>query len=254
MTLLSVNVNKIATLRNARGNDLPNLKQVTKDLLNFGAQGITVHPRPDERHITRKDVYELKPLIADFNKSHNTHIEFNVEGFPSPEFMDLMQDIRPEQVTLVPDPPDVITSNAGWDCEHNREFLIPIVETLKKWGCRVSLFVDPVDVTENFVSAIGDIGCERAELYTEKFALQFAAGEKDSAVAPYIAAAELLNRGNIQLNAGHDLNLQNVRFLIRKVPKIKEVSIGHALVCEALYLGLQQTVKNYLEELRIHEH
>ena len=254
MTLLSVNVNKIATLRNARGQDLPNLVQVTEDLMNMGAQGITVHPRPDERHIKRQDVYELKNLMTHYNEQNNAHVEFNIEGFPSEDFLELIQDVQPEQVTLVPDPPDVLTSNAGWDCVHNLEFLLPVVENLKKWGCRVSLFVDPEDVNDPFIQAIQKIGCERAELYTESFAKGFAQGHKEQAVAPYVKAGKMLQAAGIELNAGHDLNLQNVGYLTRHVTGIKEVSIGHALICEALYLGFKQTLQNYLDELGRHEH
>tara|TARA_B100000749_G_scaffold84052_1_gene63901 strand:- start:46749 stop:47513 length:765 start_codon:yes stop_codon:yes gene_type:complete len=254
MTLLSVNVNKVATLRNARGQNNPNLRQVTTDLLEYGAQGITVHPRPDQRHIKKQDVYELKELLTHYNTTNNTHIEFNIEGFPSPDFIELIQEVQPEQVTLVPDPPDAITSNAGWDCTHNKEFLIPIVETLHKFGARVSLFVDPIDVDPAFVEAFVGTQAERAELYTESFAKQFADGNKEAAISAYRKAADALLERGIELNAGHDLDLHNVGYLTRNIPEIKEVSIGHALICESLYLGFKTTISNYLSELKHHAH
>lgn len=237
MTKLSVNVNKIATLRNARGGNNPDLRQVVIDCQRFGAQGITVHPRPDERHITTQDVYNLKPLIT---------TEYNIEGYPDERFFKLCADVRPEQATLVPDGPDVLTSNAGWNTVKHRKFLSDTVSRLKDLGCRVSLFVDPV---AEMVQGAAETGADRIELFTEAYAVSFSEN-KTAAVAPYKAAAERALKSGLAVNAGHDLNLDNLRFFHTAVPDLAEVSIGHALICDALYLGLENTVKLYLKELR----
>lgn len=237
MTKLSVNVNKIATLRNARGGNNPDLEQVVIDCQQFGAQGITIHPRPDERHITTRDVYNLKPLIT---------TEYNIEGYPDERFFKLCSDVRPEQATLVPDGPDVLTSNAGWDTVTHRKFLTETVARLKDLGCRVSLFTDP---DAEMVEGAAEIGADRIELYTEAYATAFREN-KAEAVAPYAAAAEHAVKCSLGVNAGHDLDLDNLRFFHESLPDLAEVSIGHALICDALYLGLENTVKLYLKALR----
>ncbi len=237
MTKLSVNVNKIATLRNARGGNNPNLEQVVIDCQQFGAQGITIHPRPDERHITTRDVYNLKPLIT---------TEYNIEGYPDERFFNLCKDVRPEQATLVPDGPDVLTSDAGWDTVKHRKFLSETVSRLKDMGCRVSLFVDPLKET---VEGAAETGADRIELYTEAYATAFRKNKADS-VAPYVSAAEHAVKCGLGVNAGHDLDLENLRFFHESVSDLAEVSIGHALICDALYLGLENTVKLYLKALR----
>lgn len=236
MIHLSVNVNKIATLRNARGGDIPNVVQVAKDCERFGAQGITVHPRPDQRHIRIQDVYDLSKVVK---------TEFNIEGYPSPAFMELLIKVKPTQATLVPDPPDVITSNAGWDIVKNRSFLIEIIAELKRQGIRTSLFVDPdLKQIEQAVTA----GTDRIELYTESYAKLFPK-DPQQALKPYQAAAKLAKALNLGINAGHDLNLDNLNFLAKNIPYLKEVSIGHALIADALYFGLQETIKRYLTAL-----
>ncbi len=235
-TKLSVNVNKIATLRNARGGNLPNVLQVALDCEKFGAQGITVHPRPDERHIRYSDVKELKMHVT---------TEFNIEGYPSESFMDLVLNIKPHQVTLVPDPPDAITSNSGWDTKNNQDFLIPIIRKLQENGIRTSIFVDPVVEMINYAS---DIGTDRIELYTEAYAKNFPLN-KESAIEDYLLAAEAAVRAGLGVNAGHDLNLENLHYFARNIPGLLEVSIGHALVCDSLYLGLEKTIQQYLAQL-----
>lgn len=236
MIHLSVNVNKIATLRNARGGDIPNVVQVAKDCERFGAQGITVHPRPDQRHIRNQDVYDLSKVVK---------TEFNIEGYPSPAFMELVSKVKPAQATLVPDPPDVITSNAGWDIVNNRDFLIKIIDQLKRHGIRASLFVDP-DLKQ--IEQAATVGTDRIELYTESYAKLYPKNPQQ-ALKPYQAAAELAKELNLGINAGHDLNLDNLNFLAKNIPYLKEVSIGHALIADALYLGLQETIKRYLTAL-----
>ena len=233
---LSVNVNKIATLRNARGHNLPNVVEVAKDCEKFGAQGITVHPRPDERHIRYSDVLELAQVVS---------TEFNIEGYPSAQFIDLVLSIKPTQVTLVPDPPDAITSNAGWDTVKHASFLREIVGEFNAAGIRTSIFVNPdIKIVENAVKC----NCRRIELYTEDYANQYSINPS-KAIAPYVAAAKKAVELGMEVNAGHDLNLINLRYFHETIPEVVEVSIGHALVCDALYYGLQNTIQLYLRQL-----
>lgn len=234
-------MNKIATLRNARGQDYPNLVRVSRDLIEFGAPGITVHPRPDERHITRQDVYDLKKMISDLPSP----VEFNIEGYPSDDFTQLIEDIRPDQVTLVPDPPDVLTSNAGWQLEQNKDFLKSVLQTLNQACPRVSLFVDAHSWNESERQALKDIAPQRVEIYTESFAKAFHAGSADRVLETYRILVDQVIELGIELNAGHDLNLQNLGALISAIPQIKEVSIGHALVTESLYQGFQTVIEGY---------
>ena len=236
MTKLSVNINKIATLRNSRGGNMPNVVQSAIDVQLFGADGVTVHPRPDERHITRQDVYDIKGVIK---------TEFNIEGYPSPEFMTLVKNIRPHQVTLVPDPPEAITSNAGWDTTKHKAFLKEIVAELKEHGIRTSLFVD---TTLEFIESAVDTGTDRIELYTEPYADNYAKN-REAAIAPFVEAANLANKLGIKVNAGHDLSLENLRFFSERIPFLKEVSIGHALISDALYMGLEKTIQLYQDQL-----
>lgn len=237
MTNLSVNINKIATLRNARGENHPNVQQVAVDCESFGANGITVHPRPDERHIKYADVFLLRPLVK---------TEFNIEGYPSPEFIDLVLKVKPEQVTLVPDAPDAITSSAGWQVEPNIEFLTNIVDTLREAGIRTSIFVD-TDI-ENIKWA-AKTGADRVELYTKPYADNYAT-DKAKAVAPYVLASQAAHKAGLGVNAGHDLSLENLQFFHEQVPYLNEVSIGHSLISDALYLGLNETIKRYKECLK----
>lgn len=237
MTRLSVNVNKIATLRNSRGGSVPSVTQVAIDVQDFGAQGITIHPRPDERHIRYSDVDALKPLV---------HTEFNIEGNPIPAFMDLVLKARPEQVTLVPDSEDVLTSNAGWNTLKHKEFLTEIIQELKQAGIRSSIFVDP---TPEMIEGAAVVGADRVELYTEAYAIGYAKGDK-AAVKPYTLCAEIGYQAGLGINAGHDLSLDNIRFFKENVPHLLEVSIGHALISEALYLGLETVVRKYSELLK----
>lgn len=237
MTKLSVNINKIATLRNARGHNRPDLLQVARDCERFGAQGITVHPRPDERHIRYQDVRDLKAVVT---------TELNVEGNPTPDFLDLVREVRPEQVTLVPDAPDAITSNAGWDTVQHQIFLIGVVQELKSLGCRVSIFLDP---SPEMVKAAVATGTDRIELYTEDYARQYH-HDREAALQPYRAAAEMAQQLGLGLNAGHDLDLDNLAYLKQNLPGLAEVSIGHALVCDALYLGLENTIQLYRRQLQ----
>lgn len=238
MTRLNVNINKIATIRNARGGNLPDVTKAALDIERFGAEGITVHPRPDERHIRYSDVREIRPLVK---------TEFNIEGNPIPSFIDLVSEVVPDQVTLVPDAPDAITSNAGWDTLRHREFLTEVIARFKALGIRTSVFVDPVP---EMVAGAKACGADRVELYTAAYAEQYAAGA-EKAVAPYLAAAEEARRVGLGLNAGHDLNLENLAFFIRTIPWTDEVSIGHALISDALYMGLEATVKAYLSKVKI---
>lgn len=232
MTNLSVNINKVATLRNARGENVPDVQKFAVDCERFGAQGITVHPRPDERHITRADVFKLRPLVK---------TEFNMEGYPSKEFIDLALSVRPEQVTLVPDAPDALTSSAGWDVEANMEFLTGIVDRLREAGIRSSIFVAP-DVA--VIQAAAKAGADRVELYTKSYADAFD-GDSVSAIAPFIEASRAAHKCGLGVNAGHDLNLKNLRYFFDNVPYLNEVSIGHALISDALYLGIEATIKAY---------
>lgn len=232
MTQLSVNINKIATLRNARGGDVPNLLQVALDCERYGAQGITVHPRPDERHIRYQDVRDLKKVLT---------TEFNIEGNPTPSFMDLVEEVRPHQVTLVPDAPDALTSSAGWDVARHRDFLAEILAQLHAWGIRTSIFVG----TElKHLDAAAALGTDRVELYTEPYATGYPA-DRAHAVAPFVRAAEHARTLGLELNAGHDLSLDNLRFFSEAIPFLSEVSIGHALISDALYLGLEETIRRY---------
>lgn len=237
MTRLSVNINKLATLRNARGGNNPDVVKAAIDCERFGAQGITVHPRPDERHIRMADVYALKDVVT---------TEFNIEGYPDERYLKLVRDTRPAQATLVPDPPGVLTSNAGWDTVGRSEILKPVIREIQSWGVRVSLFVDPLD---EMVRGASDAGADRIELYTEPYAAGYASG-KEKAVAPYVKAGQLAHKLGLGLNAGHDLSLENLRYLKKCLPGLDEVSIGHALVCDAIYLGLENTIQLYLRELK----
>ena len=237
MTKLSVNINKIATLRNARGGNVPDVQKVAVDCELFGAQGITVHPRPDERHIRYSDVELLKPLLT---------TEFNIEGYPSESFISLVSGIKPHQVTLVPDPPGVLTSSAGWDTLKHHDFLAEVIGEFKKQGIRTSIFVG----SENeMIEGAARIGTDRVELYTEPYATQYP-DDREAAIAPFVRAAELARNMGLELNAGHDLDLQNLRWFKEQIPWIKEVSIGHALISSALYYGLQNTIQMYLRQLR----
>lgn len=233
MTRLSVNINKIATLRNARGGAIPDVLLAAQRVQQYGAQGITVHPRPDERHITYRDVQQLRPLV-------NT--EFNIEGNPTPRFNELVLGVRPEQVTLVPDAPEAITSNAGWDTVTHADFLRQTVQTYREKGIRVSIFVDP---DPRMVAGAAAVGADRVELYTEAYAREFAR-DREAAVAPYVEAASQARALGLLVNAGHDLDLNNLPYLVECIPWISEVSIGHALIADALYMGLEHTVKQYL--------
>lgn len=236
MTRLSVNINKIATLRNARGGNNPNLVQVALDCERFGAQGITVHPRPDERHIRYQDVLDLKPVLT---------TEFNIEGNPDERFIELVRRARPAQVTLVPDAPDAITSNAGWDTLRHAGHLRNLIEVFKTDGIRVSIFVD-ADV--RMVEGAAAVGTDRIELYTEPYAAHYAAN-REAAVAPFVQAAIRARELGLGLNAGHDLSVENLRYFQQQVPHLEEVSIGHALICDALYLGLENTIQLYRRQL-----
>ena len=237
MTKLSVNINKIATLRNARGGNVPNLVQVAKDIQKFGAQGITIHPRPDERHIRYQDARDLKEIV---------YTEYNIEGNPERNFIDLVLQIKPTQVTLVPDADDAITSNAGWNTIKHKDFLTEIVQEFQRNGIRTSIFVNP---TLEMIQGAAIIGTERIELYTESFAHEYGLGNKNG-IAPYVAAANLANELGLGINAGHDLSLENIHFFKQNIPNLLEVSIGHALICEALYLGLDNVVNMYLQKLK----
>ncbi|AQW91399.1 MULTISPECIES: pyridoxine 5'-phosphate synthase [Elizabethkingia] len=236
MTKLSVNINKIATLRNARGGDVPSVTQIAIDAQKFGAQGITIHPRPDERHITRKDVYDLKPLVT---------TEFNIEGNPHRSFIDMVLDVKPEQVTLVPDADDAITSNAGWDCKTHLDKLTDIIAEFKNAGIRTSIFLDPDPAMVEYAAKTGT---DRIELYTEAYATNYPK-DKDAAIKPYYETALRATEFGLGINAGHDLSLDNLKFFADKIPNLLEVSIGHALISEALYLGLENTIQSYLKRL-----
>ena len=232
MTKLSVNINKVATLRNARGGNNPDVCRFAKDCEAMGAEGITVHPRPDERHIRRADVYALRPMLT---------TEFNIEGYPSREFIELVLQVKPAQVTLVPDAPDQITSNHGWDTVTHQDFLAEVVATFKEAGIRTSIFIDS-DV--EMVEYAAKVGADRVELYTEPYAANYAA-DREQAVLPYVEAAKAAHKYGLGLNAGHDLSLENLAYFAQRVPYLDEVSIGHALICDALYLGLSETIHRY---------
>lgn len=236
MTKLSVNINKIAVIRNSRGGNLPDVILAARNIERYGAEGITVHPRPDGRHIRYDDVRELKRVLK---------VEFNVEGNPIESFMDLVTEVRPTQVTLVPDARDAITSNAGWDTIRNRDFLVSVCRKMHECGIRASIFVNP---DPEMVRGARECGADRVELYTEAYAAGYEA-DREKAIAPYVAAAEEARRLGLGLNAGHDLNLQNLNYFLRTIPFVDEVSIGHALISDALYFGLENTVTMYLREI-----
>lgn len=237
MTKLSVNINKIATLRNARGGTIPDVIKAASDCERFGADGITVHPRPDERHIRFQDVFDLKKVVK---------TEFNIEGYPSKKFLELVKEIKPTQVTLVPDPPGVITSNAGWDTIKNNSFLKDVISELKSFGIRISVFIDPdLEMIENAVST----GTDRIELYTEAFVENFSE-DPEKAIVHYVHAAQTANKLNLGINAGHDLNLENLNYFFKNIPNLLEVSIGHALISDALYFGLENTLQLYKRQLQ----
>jgi len=238
MTRLSVNINKIATIRNARGGNMPDVEKAAVDCERFGAEGITVHPRPDERHIRYSDVRAIRPLLK---------TEFNIEGNPIPSFVDLVLEVVPDQVTLVPDAHDAITSNKGWDTIRNREFLTEICKTFKTKGIRTSIFIDPDPAMAEGAKACG---CDRVELYTADYAALYPSGPQ-KAIEPYLRTAEKVRELGLGLNAGHDLNLDNLKFFIRTIPWTDEVSIGHAVICDALYMGLEQTIQAYLSKIKI---
>ncbi len=237
MTKLSVNINKIATLRNSRGGNTPNLVQSAIDIQEFGAEGITIHPRPDERHIRYQDAYDLKPIIS---------TEYNIEGNPIPSFMDLVLAVKPTQVTLVPDAVDAITSNAGWDTKTHQVFLTEVIDEFKRNNIRTSIFMDP---NLSLIEEAAKTGADRIELYTEEFAAQYAL-ENKKAIEPYVKSAELASELGLGINAGHDLNLENIHFFATSIPNLLEVSIGHALIAESLYLGLQNVINMYKYKLQ----
>ncbi len=239
MTRLSVNINKVATLRNARGGDIPDVARAAVDCERFGAEGVTVHPRPDGRHIRYDDVRAIAPLIR---------TEFNIEGYPSASFLELVEAVRPHQVTLVPDPPDVLTSNSGWQVGEHKAFLRETVDRLRGNGMRVSLFMEP---DPDAMEEAAKTGTDRVELYTESYAAGFAY-DRDEAVRPFAAAAAAARAAGMQVNAGHDLNLDNLAFLVSKIPFLSEVSIGHALISDALYMGLENAIGMYKQQLAIH--
>lgn len=238
MTRLSVNINKIATVRNARGGNMPDVQKAAQDCEIFGAEGITVHPRPDERHIRYSDVRLLKPLVK---------TEFNIEGNPIPSFVDLVTEVIPHQVTLVPDAEDAITSNAGWDTIRNRDFLTEMCKEFKSKGIRTSIFIDP---DPKMAEGAAACGADRVELYTAGYAADYPAGP-EKAIASYLEAAKAARECGLGLNAGHDLSLENLEYFIRTIPWTDEVSIGHAIICDALYMGLEKTIQAYLEKIRI---
>lgn len=237
MTRLSVNINKIATLRNARGGNNPDVVKAAQDCEAFGAEGITVHPRPDERHIRYADVLSLRDVVK---------TEFNIEGYPDERYLNLIREVRPAQATLVPDPPDAITSNAGWDTVTHRSFLEEVVKEVKSMGVRVSIFVDPVP---RMVEGAARAGTDRIELYTEPYAREFSLNP-EVAIKPYAESARIAQSLALGVNAGHDLDLNNLRFLKENMPFLDEVSIGHALICDALYFGLENTIQLYLRQLK----
>ena len=238
MTRLSVNINKIATIRNARGGNMPDVAKAAADCERFGAEGITVHPRPDERHIRYSDVRQIKPLVT---------TEFNIEGNPIPSFVDLVMEVVPDQVTLVPDAEDAITSNAGWDAIKHKDFLTEICAEFKKKGIRTSIFIDP---KPEMAEAAALCGCDRVEMYTEGYASMYPVN-REAAINPYVSTAEAARACGLGLNAGHDLNLENLEYFIQNIPWTDEVSIGHAIICDALYMGLEKTIQAYLSKVRI---
>lgn len=237
MTRLSVNINKFATLRNARGGNRPDVMKTAMDCERFGAQGITVHPRPDERHIRYDDVLALKEVIT---------TEYNIEGYPDKRYLDIIDQVRPEQATLVPDPPDVITSNAGWDTISHQSFLREIIAELKSKGSRTSIFLEP---NPAMIESAVTTGTDRIELYTESYARNFHT-DREKAIKDYYETAKLAHESGLIINAGHDLDLENLKFLVTRIPYIEEVSIGHAIICDAIYYGLENTIQLYLRQLK----
>lgn len=238
MTRLSVNINKIATVRNARGGNMPDVAKAAVDCEKFGAEGITVHPRPDERHIRYSDVRQIKPLVT---------TEFNIEGNPIPSFIDLVMEVVPDQVTLVPDAEDAITSNAGWDAIKHKDFLTEICAEFKQKGIRTSIFIDP---KPEMAEAAAICGCDRVEMYTESYAKMYPI-DREEAIRPFVETAKAAQACGLGLNAGHDLNLENLEYFIQNIPWTDEVSIGHAIICDALYMGLERTIQEYLSKVRI---
>jgi pyridoxine 5-phosphate synthase len=238
MTRLSVNINKIATLRNARGGNIPDVVKAAVDCQRFGAQGITVHPRPDERHIRYQDVLDLRPVVT---------TEFNIEGYPNRKFIELVTRVKPEQVTLVPDPPHVLTSNAGWNTVKHEAFLRDVILEFHAHGIRTSIFIE---TDARMIENAAKTGTDRVELYTEAYAKNYPA-DRESAIAPFVEAAKVARDAALGLNAGHDLNLDNLKYFAQNIPGLLEVSIGHALICDALYFGLENTIQLYLNRLRI---
>jgi pyridoxine 5-phosphate synthase len=237
MTRLSVNINKIATLRNSRGGNIPDILKTAIDCQRYGAEGITVHPRPDERHIRYQDVRELKPLVA---------TEFNIEGYPSESFLKLVFEVRPDQVTLVPDPPGALTSSAGWDTVTNNLFLKKVIAELKSNGIRTSIFIA---TEKNLILSAAETGTDRIELYTEPYASEYPTG-REKAIEPFINAARVANEAGLGINAGHDLSLENLKYFSENIPGLLEVSIGHALIADALYYGLENTIQMYKRLIR----
>lgn len=237
MTKLSVNINKIATLRNSRGGDMPNLVQFAKDVQRFGAESVTIHPRPDQRHIRYQDVHDLKPVV---------YTEYNIEGNPIQQFIDIVLNVKPTQVTLVPDAEDAITSNAGWDTIKHKDFLIDVIQEFQQNGIRTSIFVDPI---LKQIEGAKATGTDRIELYTEAFAHQYGLGN-EKAILPYTKSADLANELGLGVNAGHDLSLDNIKFFKDHIPGLLEVSIGHALISESLYMGIENVIQMYLYRLR----
>lgn len=237
MTRLSVNINKIATIRNARGGEVPNVTEAAVNCERFGAEGVTVHPRPDERHIRYSDVREIKPLVK---------TEFNIEGYPNEKFLQLIEEVKPHQVTLVPDPPDALTSNAGWDTKTHQEFLKAVIERIHKAGCRCSIFVDTNPVNTEHAKTCGT---DRIEMYTEPYAENYAM-DKEAAIQPFVEISKLAHTLGLGINAGHDLSLENLEYFNENIPYLDEVSIGHALISDALYFGLENTIQMYLRKLR----
>lgn len=242
MTKLSVNVNKLATLRNARGKNTPDVLATTLNIIKYGAEGITVHPRPDGRHIRKDDVYNIAKAID---------VEFNIEGYPDNNFLTLVQDVKPAQCTLVPDPPHVLTSNAGWQIKKNYSFLKETINFLHDSNIRTSLFIDPMQITAEEIQILKEVGTDRIELYTEAYADNYNSVNCDKTLTIYKEIAQKVNELGIGLNAGHDLNLDNLNYFVTNIPFIKEVSIGHALICDALELGFETTIKKYLDCLRV---
>lgn len=237
MTRLSVNINKIATLRNSRGGNVPDVLQVAKDCERFGAEGITVHPRPDQRHIRRQDVYDLKKILT---------TEFNIEGYPSRDFIQMLAEVRPDQATLVPDPPNALTSNAGWNTVKHFKFLCDVIAEIKSYNIRTSVFIN---TNEQMIEKAAETKTDRIELYTEPYASDYEEG-RQNAIAPFVKAAKTAIECNLEINAGHDLSLQNLRYFKENIPGLLEVSIGHALIADALYYGLENTIQMYLRQLK----